>query len=597
MQANDRLRRADEFLKYLRDISLQNPNYDFNHNSIYHELTRIGVPIDKRNTPHNYLFSNWVTRFQSNRNIDVFVDPNWSYFCQFITHREKVYSAPEHLKVYIPLDEEHMEIGVNMIFDFLSQNDIPNLSKVGKHQRFDSVVVRLISPDDVEKLMAFINSNQYIQEGLYAPNPFTYNRSGIAMACDGRLSYNSAITDYIKMYIATRKRDNRLMDINIEDFYTFVQEYYNTHFSSKEGIEAVIRDFDIKDNFDANVVNYANVTELILKTSNTNFNFYDYVAHYNECANQSIQQARISKVHDLRVGMTLSLSPEEIEETNQLLMFAIETMENKYGFSAMHYNIAYYIQYGEPRRLTSDKGLRDTIVSSHFRENITQLLRQYNTDIHSYIDMIRQRKIIDSDITEDLDVTDDLRAVLDAMIPKYGIDVTIEYLTSFVRTGSPTCITRDNGLRVKLGNQRFQNGLIRLIDTKNMSLHDIIVELATKKDTTFGILDSALMANFDKYEKAHNEGTSQVDGHYAARAALVKLFKTGSFDGFTRDKNCRTKLRENLSREAILAYVREALHMPNNEGSLTDEEINYLSSQYADMVISREMQKQAKGTL
>ena len=122
MQANDRLRRADEFLKYLRDISLQNPNYDFNHNSIYHELTRIGVPIDKRNTPHNYLFSNWVTRFQSNRNIDVFVDPNWSYFCQFITHREKVYSAPEHLKVYIPLDEEHMEIGVNMIFDFLSQN-------------------------------------------------------------------------------------------------------------------------------------------------------------------------------------------------------------------------------------------------------------------------------------------------------------------------------------------------------------------------------------------------------------------------------------------------------------------------------------------
>ncbi len=50
---------------------------------------------------------------------------------------------PNHIKLYIPLDARHIYRGVDQIFNFLSENDISHVSKVGSAIRNDDIVIRL----------------------------------------------------------------------------------------------------------------------------------------------------------------------------------------------------------------------------------------------------------------------------------------------------------------------------------------------------------------------------------------------------------------------------------------------------------------------
>ena len=115
---NERNYRINNFLNYLATVQKQNPSISLPENIIYRELVRIGVPDKEKNYSVDSLFTAFVQNFESDTNQRVFVDPNWSYFCQFIQDEPNrpMVNEQNHIKLYVPLDEKHMYVGVDKIF-------------------------------------------------------------------------------------------------------------------------------------------------------------------------------------------------------------------------------------------------------------------------------------------------------------------------------------------------------------------------------------------------------------------------------------------------------------------------------------------------
>ena len=126
----------------------------------------------------------------------------------------------------------------------------------------------------------FIKNNSYIQEGLLPANPFLFNLDGIAMAVDGKISYNSTVATLIQLYINQKISSQSLGTVGVDDFYAFVENYYNYVFSSSQGLYKLTADFNTGgyNTSEYQFLNYKNVIELILKSHKKNFTFEDYLA-------------------------------------------------------------------------------------------------------------------------------------------------------------------------------------------------------------------------------------------------------------------------------------------------------------------------------
>lgn len=94
------------------------------------------------------------------------------YFCHLISNHNIKY-AKNHLKIYIPLDSNHIEDGVKMTFD-CSKHSMP--IKSSKRIRFDDIVIRVIHPKNVEKIIKFVNDNFYLKSGLI---PLHFKKIGL----------------------------------------------------------------------------------------------------------------------------------------------------------------------------------------------------------------------------------------------------------------------------------------------------------------------------------------------------------------------------------------------------------------------------------
>ena len=147
--------RIDNFLKILATLRME---YTLSSSNIYHELINIDIDDDNynksisgENQSNESTFSRWYNYYKDNPYIDAFVSPNWTYFCQFISRDEKAKNTSEHIKIYIPLDINHIEEGAKKIFDFITDNNISHVSKIGSKIRFDNIVIRVTKEKDAEK--------------------------------------------------------------------------------------------------------------------------------------------------------------------------------------------------------------------------------------------------------------------------------------------------------------------------------------------------------------------------------------------------------------------------------------------------------------
>ena len=251
---NPRLNEMQSFITYLYTIRVQNPNINFDENVVYRELCKAGL---KRNqfTPqyelisNEFLFDKWINRFDNFQNksekLDVFVDPDWSYFIQFTSKQNYVkmmHLRKQFIKLYIPIDFQHLFEGVNQLFDFIKEQDIKHLSKVSKKIRSDNVIVRLGS-DDLEgakKIIDFVNSNPYFKDGLNKSNPFIPTINGIGFMNETGISYNSEMARLLSKFINIYAQ----MQVapTVQNFYSwFKKNNYNQEvndiFESALGIE------------------------------------------------------------------------------------------------------------------------------------------------------------------------------------------------------------------------------------------------------------------------------------------------------------------------------------------------------------------------
>ena len=134
------------------------------------------------------------------------------------------------IKMYIPFDFEHMHDGVEKLFDFITREKIPHLSKIARDFRGDGIVVRIGSIEDTEKIADFVSKDEYLKKGLLDANPFVIQHKGIGIAVDGNLSFNEILNDLIQQYQIKNMKSRK----SVEDFKQFIEEEYNKLVNANE---------------------------------------------------------------------------------------------------------------------------------------------------------------------------------------------------------------------------------------------------------------------------------------------------------------------------------------------------------------------------
>ena len=425
----------DDFLKYWRDVAQENPELDFEdpnfHDIIYHQLVRLGVPKQEQQQDVSYMFPKWIEQFSRNPNIQVFVDPNHTYFCQFVSNHEDLCCYPEALKVYVPQDLAHLETSANMIFNFLSRYNIPHQSKVGKAIRNDNIVIRLIRPEDADLLKYFIRNNSYIQEGMLPTNPFDFSENGISFACDGKLSFHEVISQYIRLYIANRKKNQKLSQVGVDDFYHFMSEYYQETFIQLNNLEQFHKDFSLpflptrEDS--KQIINYLNVTSLLFRISDPKFNYQDLLQHYDTCSDLGYQGRLISNLEQMQNKGVKKEDP--LQDTNKLLLEFYQSIVKDKPVGVALATIQDYINTGNPIRVTRTNNLRGRIMNSTFIRDMRKVLLERNLTLAQYIQKISDVQA--TQLPEDYSpekMEQLVIAVVKNLEKQVGLQMTIEYL-------------------------------------------------------------------------------------------------------------------------------------------------------------------------
>lgn len=204
---NPRKNEMTAFLRYLYDIKKSNPELYINKSMVYHELCRSGLEekemgpdrelIDNRN-----LFDTWFNRYRGANDVFAYCDPNWNYFFQFRRWNDEE-NKDEFIKLYIPIKKNSLYNGVNQIIDFIRSLGVQHCSKVSSKIRSDNFIVRLKKGDydTAYKIINFIKTNAYLQDGLNETNPFVPTVDGIGIMEETGISYNSEMANLISNYI------------------------------------------------------------------------------------------------------------------------------------------------------------------------------------------------------------------------------------------------------------------------------------------------------------------------------------------------------------------------------------------------------------
>ena len=175
------------------------------------DMTSDGKPKDT-----SIFLERWENSYnQTNGRLKVFQRED---FCCFETWLR----CTSYLKLYIPLDFDHIDRGTTELFDFIYSKGISHSSKVGLNMRSDNIVVR-VAYDDIDSAMDIINfvkENEYIMEGLNPTNPFLPTINGVGVMIENGQSYNDNICHLISAYVNMSTENGK--PITLEGFNKWV---------------------------------------------------------------------------------------------------------------------------------------------------------------------------------------------------------------------------------------------------------------------------------------------------------------------------------------------------------------------------------------
>lgn len=382
----DNVRRIDDFLKLMAGASKN--GYQINSEFVYSNLIYLGVENKRNDISGN--FSKWIDYFSNVSNIFVFVDPSWSYFCQFVNDNNRKNFVSGDVKLYIPVDSEHIERSAKEIFDFLARENITHNSKIGKRVRFDDIVIRVESKEDADKIIQFVNKNKYIQSGMLPANPFTVKDNNIAIAWDGMLSYNNVVSSWVSEYINYEKDRNNLDNVSFSQFYSYVYAKSKSLFNEGKGLDeyahklylsGVIKHDNDSNTIDGALVNYYYVTKLLLLSldfSNKKEDVYSFIDMVN---NEEQHRKDTDYIHRLRVGK-VNKNNMFTEQQKAALKLAYEYMREKYGYEDTKDHFLEFLYTGKYTAITRYKGARDLLFNNGIDKNVaSSIVLSWKTEV------------------------------------------------------------------------------------------------------------------------------------------------------------------------------------------------------------------------
>lgn len=370
---NERITSMENYLAFFRDIYQQNQINAINCNSVYYYLIRDRETYQEIKPYH----SKWIKKFRNIPNIKVFVDENWSYFCQFVNSdiRNNINNEHNELKVYISVDEHHIDKAATDIFKFLAAHNIKHISKIGSDERRDAIVIRLENENDLPLLQNFVHNNKNIKKGLIKSNPFLITDGIMGYAMDGELSFNSVISKYISNYLYQKKINNQLNSVCLQDFFLYCSNIYNSTFvnGNDNALIEFCQNFDTY--LDPKLLNnYREVSKLILTSMQTNDLRY-LMEHVKEVKNPYHKQNEINKIENtLHNKQHQTKTPSS--NINQDVELCLDTMFKRFEYTQAITNIKEYIQTSNPTYLTSQNNVRKIISKNYSIQEFSNIFYQ-----------------------------------------------------------------------------------------------------------------------------------------------------------------------------------------------------------------------------
>ena len=524
---NEKLVQINSLLRFFKEILKDNKNLLLTRKIIYDCITKLDVSEKQYNTDiKDELFD----KFSSAKKED--------YSLSFSNKEEIIKNINTPIKIYIPLEYSHIQDGLNKILDFLNSSEIAYEAKLSKETRIDNIIVRLSSKEDADKLIKFVNSDEYIVEGLLKPNPFCFTKDSLALTLDSNLSYTSIVVEYIYSYLKSKDTDEKLEDINIDNFYNYIIDVYKKNFVDLDGFSNInFPGIDSSISKKSNIRAYQDITELILKVSEKNFNeeeFYKLFDDFND--KDKIKQK---------------------ENKNDILLtlcYIIKIQSNKYGLDNTIKMIIEYINSGISSYISNDCSLRELVLTSEFRNNVKQFLDENNITIEDLINKLTSTSINIIDVKEIKDdtlssleekVDNDILMILDELSSIYDKEQALNQLRGYIVTNDISFITSKNNLRKKVYDINLRSNLLSILYKKNISFVKYIENLNQKKELDAEItFEQAIINTYYKYEQEFEDGKNEFDGYTIVNYAINQLLLKDDYNYFTSDNDSRKRIKE-----------------------------------------------------
>lgn len=307
---------ANEFLQTMAKSFNYYKQYEITNKIIYNNLIFYGIENPQESISSN--FEGWVNKFKDNPNINTFVSEKWKYFCQF---RNDNFTRESNLiKIYIPLDKEHIYEGANQLFDFISKENITHASKIGSQIRFDDIVIRVNSVESANKIQQFVDNNKYIQEGMLQANPFAITRNNIAYGMDGGLSFNETLSEYISEYLLKLKKEDKLLEADIDGLFKYIGDEYVRLYLTGDGIskKTFLRKSKEASTI-SNLYDHEMITRLLLDGYNKDIGFKAIEDNFNkQKSSKDIKYSYIEKLYNSDINQEKEESKIDIEKEKKL---------------------------------------------------------------------------------------------------------------------------------------------------------------------------------------------------------------------------------------------------------------------------------------
>lgn len=328
----------DDFLKYYATIYEQNPNLNITSDTFYNALMNYGVTEISGNI--KYLFEHWIDRFKNSNHLNVFHTSTQKRFLQFRSYKQ---ASLKSYKLYLSFPKDKIFEAVNIIYDFIDQNKMTTGSKVADIVRSDSIVLRMENKNDNERLINFINSNQFLTANSCLTNPFLMRTGIIGYAYDDMLSYNDILCTILYYYFTNMRNQKMLHMISIENFIQYVRYFYQKVNDDNEFLQNLISQNKFcKGNSIDYMDNYKEIIFLLFQSVSKDMpldEYYQLIESYkNNTFNNQYQY----------------ISNMQQEILDEYIIYAVK----KYGLTDAVKHIEYYLK-GHLNGITRDNGYRN----------------------------------------------------------------------------------------------------------------------------------------------------------------------------------------------------------------------------------------------